>query len=167
MEQQICPACKHEHIIGEAICRICKFPFNGTEKEKSIHIGRFISKKGVIEDSKNSLDKSRNWLFFVAALNILGIIINHKLVFYNIIVAAVTLAIPLIIITSALLLKKSPIVFLSIPLVLMLIVYTLELILEPSSWYRGIILKVFIIGLLCYSIYNYIVSKRFKKQYNQ
>ena len=167
MEIQFCPACKNEHVIGEANCRICGFPFNGSEKEKSIHIGRFIGKKGVIQDSENSLDKSRNLLFFVALLNIMGIVIDYELVFQNAIVAIVSCFIPSVIIISALLIKKSPLVFLGIPFVLMLLVYCSEIILNPTGWYRGIVFKLIVLGLLSYSIYNYIASNNFKKRYNQ
>lgn len=167
MEIQFCPACKNEHVIGEANCRICSFPFNGSEKEKSIHIGRFIGKKGIIQDSENTLDKSRNLLFFVALLNIIGIVIDYELVFQNIVVTILSFFIPTVIIVSALLIKKSPIVFLGIPLVLMLLIYSSEIILNPTEWYRGILFKLVVLGLLGYSIYNYIASNKFKKRYNQ
>jgi len=167
MEQVFCPACKNEHIISEDLCRICQFPFNDTQKEKSIHIGRFIGEKGIIQDSNDNLDKSRNLLFLVAMLNIVSIVINYKLIFQNVLVAIITLSIPAIIIVSALLIKKSPIVFLSIPLLLMLTIYLIEYILNPYSLLRGIVLKVFVVGLLGYSIYNYIISQNFKKRYNQ
>ncbi|MFD1061877.1 hypothetical protein ACFQ1Q_01365 [Winogradskyella litorisediminis] len=167
MEAQFCPACKNEHIIGNANCMICDFPFEGSDKEKSIHIGKFIGKKGIIQDSENSLDKSRNVLFFVAILNIVGIAINYEVVFQNIIVAIISFLIPTIIIASALLIKKAPLVFLGIPLFLMLFVYGIEIVLNPTEWYRGIMLKLFVLGLLSYSMYIYIASNKFKKRYNQ
>lgn len=40
-----CPACKAEQIENVEFCKNCKFPFNGTDKEVAIHIGKFIKKK--------------------------------------------------------------------------------------------------------------------------
>ncbi|MBT8327480.1 MAG: hypothetical protein KJP21_07135 [Bacteroidia bacterium] len=167
MEAFVCPACKNEHPKDENICRICDFPFNGTEKEKSIHIGKFIGKKGIIQDAEANLDKSRNLLFFVAILNFVGIAINYEAVFQNIIAIIISFGIPIIIIFCAFLIKKSPLIFLGIPLALMFLVYSIEIFIDPNEWLRGIFFKLIVLGILGYGIYNYIASENFKKQYNQ
>ncbi len=75
MENNNCPACKTEFSERVEFCSKCEFPFNGTEKEKAIHIGRFIGKKGVIADSSIYIKKSQNILYFIAGLNIFSLIL--------------------------------------------------------------------------------------------
>ena len=55
-----CPACKKENPKIAIFCETCNYPFEGTEKEKAIHIGRFVTKKGVTVDSEIQINRSRS-----------------------------------------------------------------------------------------------------------
>ena len=71
-----CPACKNVNETDIDSCVRCEFPFNGSDKEKSIHIGKFIGQKGIITDSEDSLTKSQNFLYLAAAFYLVGVIVN-------------------------------------------------------------------------------------------
>ncbi|WP_406683555.1 hypothetical protein N1F78_12810 [Seonamhaeicola sp. MEBiC1930] len=166
MESKICPACKNENLSRADNCQICEFPFTGSEKEKSLHIGKFISDKGIIIDSEDSLNKSRNLLFLAAGFYILGAIINYSLLLNNLFALVFNVVVILIIVVSGVLLKKSPLIFLSIPLILLITIYAINYLADPNTLINGIIFKMIILGSLGYSIYNYLASKKFKKKYN-
>ena len=68
-----CPACKKENPKIAIFCETCNYPFEGTEKEKAIHIGRFVTKKGVTVDSEIQINRSRSILFIIAIINGLAI----------------------------------------------------------------------------------------------
>ena len=162
----MCPACKNESLPDSSVCEKCEFPFNGTEKEKSIHIGRFIGKRGVIFDSEDSLTKSQNLLYFAAGFYILGVIINFSFLLNNIFALLFNVIVIIVIAGSGILLKKAPLLFLIIPLAVLLTLYTINFIIDPNTLFNGIIFKFLILGSLFYSIYNYISSEKFKKKYN-
>jgi len=166
MESKICPACKNDNLVKADYCQFCRFPFNGSEKEKSIHIGKFISDKGIVVDSEDSLYKSRNLLFLAAGFYALGVIINYKILINNILVLIINLAVITIIVVCAVFLRKAPLLFLIIPLILLLTIYLLQYLVDPNSIMRGILYKMIILGSLGYSIYNYLASQKFKKKYN-
>ncbi len=166
MESNVCPACKNDNDSNINLCVKCEFPFNGTEKEKSIHIGRFIGKKGIIFDAEDSLTKSQNLLYLAAGFYILGLIVNFSILLNHLIALVFNIVVIIVIALSGFLLKKSPLLFLIIPLTVLLMVYFLNYLVDPNSILRGILFKFLILGSLIFSIYNYLVSEKFKKKYN-
>ncbi|OEK07685.1 hypothetical protein A8C32_17045 [Flavivirga aquatica] len=166
MDLKYCPACKNDNNSKVDFCIKCDFPLTGTEKDKSIRIGKFIGKKGIIFDADNSLEKSRKLLYYAAAFFILGIIINFSSLTNNILALGFNISIAMVILTCGILIKKAPLVFLLIPLILLLSIYGLNYMYDPTSLPRGIFFKLLIIGSLIYSIYNYLASEKFKKKYN-
>jgi len=166
MEDLICPACKTKIYIQDEFCDICAFPIHGTEKEKAIHIGRFINKKGVVEDSSNALSNVQKILFAISGLYLISFLIIYSkpdshwldLLIYGILVGVFLL--------SAIVLKKSPLFFTVFPLIVLLFFYTLLGLIDSSTIYKGIALKIFIISSLLYSIFLTIKANKFKKKYN-
>mgnify|MGYP000209295204 CR=1 FL=1 len=161
-----CPACKNELQDDLDFCDVCDFPFKGSEKEKGIHIGRFINKKGVVFDADESLNKSQYLIYIVVALFVLGMVINFQSLILNPFILGFNLAICLVLVASAILIKKSPLLFTTIPLVILLLLYIGNYIIDPRSLVNGILFKLIIIGSLIYSIYMHVSSNRFKKKYN-
>jgi len=165
MEKTICPACKKEHIEQLDICNNCSFPFNGTEKEKAIHIGRFINKKGVLTDSSDSIKKSQLILFAIAGFNALFLIaglFNGNLLPIDIILNTI---VTLTFLLCGFFIYKKPVLLTVIPLILIIGINILNYFIEPSSIFRGIIIKLIIIGSLIYSIYLIKSAENFKKEY--
>lgn len=166
-ENKICPACKNENENIRVECAFCKFPFEGTEKEKAIHIGQFINKKGVLTDTDNAILRSQQILFAIAGVNTIFLII---LFINNANISATAFVLPIFIIvlflTCALLIKKNPLIFITIPLAILLILYFINYLYDPSSLLRGAFLKIIIVGSLIYSLYSIISSNKFKQHHN-
>ncbi|MEZ4808844.1 MAG: hypothetical protein R2819_00675 [Allomuricauda sp.] len=165
MEKLICPSCKKEYLEKIDTCSNCNFPFNGTEKEKAIHIGQFINKKGVLFDSADSIGKSQKILYAITLFNVVAITVR---IFMNGLYWPELLQngiITLILFLCAFFLKRNPILLTLIPLVLLIGVYTLNSLIDPNTLLRGIFIKLIIIGSLCYSIYLIKSADRFKRKY--
>ena len=165
MEKLKCPSCKREYMEKIDTCKNCNFPFNGTEKEKAIHIGQFINKKGVLFDSVDSIGKSQKILYAITALNLIALIIRFSLngiILDDLIQNGI---ITLIFLFCGIYLKKNPILLTIIPLVLLIGVYTLNYIIDPMSLLRGILFKLIIIGSLVYSVYLIKSAEKFSKKY--
>jgi len=166
MSAKICPACKNYNNEEIRLCEKCEFPFFGTEKEKSIHIGRFINKRGVIFDANDSIRKSQNILLLVIGLNILGLIINFDFLINNKVILFLDILIIISFGVCAFMLKKAPVLFTVIPLVIILTLYTVNFIVDPRSILNGILMKLIIVGTLVYSVFLHVKSKKFKEKYN-
>ncbi len=161
----ICPACKTEIEKEIEICTNCEFPFNGTEKQRGIHIGRFINQKGIVNDSDNSIIKSQKILIGIATINLVILLLQFskgKLEIADIIFNGV---LTLIILLCGIFIKKKPITFTFIPLILIIAINILNYILDPKSLLNGVFFKIFIIGSLVYSIYLVRESEKFKKKF--
>lgn len=164
---KICPACKNENENIRVECAFCKYPFEGTEKEKAIHIGQFINKKSVLTDTDNAILRSQQILFAIAGINTIFLIILF-LNSTNIPASSFVLPVFIIILflTCAFLIKKNPLVFIAIPLAVLLTLYGVNYLYDPSSLLRGLLLKIIIVGSLIYSLYLIVSSNKFKKSHN-
>ncbi|RDK84857.1 hypothetical protein [Marinirhabdus gelatinilytica] len=165
METLTCPACKIKVYENPDFCDNCKYPFIGSEKEKSIHIGKFISKKGVVQDSSNALGNVQKILFFLGGLNILTVIIMYSSTNSHWLDLALNGFLALVFIFCAIFLKKAPLLFTILPLATLLGVYTLNAVIDPMSLVNGIIIKVLIVGSLIYSMYLSLKARKFQKLY--
>ena len=114
-----CPNCK-EDISQIAInCENCNFPVSGTEKEKSIFIGRQIANKSKIETAKESQGKVQKILYVIGAFQLfnayrvyaISLDFNSAL-FYIILGSILGL--------FGFLSSKKPLIFLSLALLIML-----------------------------------------------
>nr|WP_299174024.1 hypothetical protein [uncultured Allomuricauda sp.] len=165
METTFCPACKNESKSSDGFCKFCTFPFAGTEKEKAIHIGKFIHKKEIIVDSSDSISKSKKILYFISGANFIFLVIS--LFFGSSLSIDFTLSffITLMLFLCGLFIEKNPMVFTIIPLCITLGIMILNTIIDPSSFFDGILIKFFIIGSLVYSIVLIQGAKAFKNKY--
>lgn len=165
MENPTCPCCKIAILESTLICSNCQFPFNGTEKEKSIHIGRFISSKGVLTDSDDSISKSQKILSVITALNTIFLIIGITKGNYMILDIILNGFITLIFLLCAIFIKKMPLVLTCIPLFLVISINILNYFIDPISILSGIAMKLVIIISLGYSVYLIVQAKKFQKQF--
>ena len=160
-----CPACKNENPRIAIFCETCNYPFEGNEKEKAIHIGRFVTRKGVTIDSEIQINRSRSILFIIGIINGLAIamgIVNS--VDYSIADHVFNIIITSVFILCAITIKKKPFVKILIPL--LLLVNLLNFILDPNTLLQGIVLKVIYIGSLSYSLYLIKSTENFHKKYH-
>lgn len=166
MESSNCPACSQESSTILEYCSNCNFPYNGTENERSAHIGRFISEKNILSESETSVKKSRNILYIIAGLNFLMFFIAIFSNEYLLVDAIVNLVIAAIFASFAFFIHKSPVIFTVIPLVFITMIYLIDATYDPSSMARGMIFKLFILGSLGYGAYKCYKAEKFKKKYN-
>lgn len=160
-----CPACKAEQIENVEFCKNCKFPFNGTDKEVAIHIGKFIKKKGIIFDSGDSIERSQQILIGIVCINLLFIIIEYFTIASTFSDIITNLIITAIIAFCGYRIKKNPILYTLVPLIILLFVYTFNFIFNPILFRTGIVFVLAIIGGLCYSIYLIKSAKKFKNKF--
>tara|TARA_R110000868_G_scaffold354220_2_gene615533 strand:+ start:68 stop:574 length:507 start_codon:yes stop_codon:yes gene_type:complete len=166
MENIVCPACKKENKEQLETCNNCNFPFNGTEQEKGVHIGRFINKKSVITDSEGAIKKSQFILYAIAAYNAIFLIIGLFGSQLNVFDLLLNFVVVGIFVLCAFFIQKKPLLLTLIPLILILGINMLNYFIEPSSVFRGIVFKLIIIGSLIYSIYLIKGAADFKKEFD-
>lgn len=162
MENKNCPCCKNDAQIEAEYCSFCKFPYNGSELDKSKHIGLFISQKGILETSDDSISKSKNILFTISAINILALFIN-KLDAFGLIISIFS---TVMILLCAIFFEKNPKILTIIPLSILLFFYLINFLFDPNTLLQGIIIKIFIIGGLSYNLYTIIEAEKFKQKNN-
>lgn len=148
----ICPSCKSTCFELDEKCEICNFPLKGNEKEKAVFIGQKYAKKQKADDGVKAINKNRNLLFAIGGFNI---VISPILFLMNRIQIGdgiLNLIVGLIFIGLGLLAKIQPLVSFILALLLLLGLYLLNYLVDPSTIFNGIILKLIIIGSLIYAI---------------
>ncbi len=160
-----CPNCNEDVSQIEIVCSNCNFPLAGTEKEKSIFIGKQIANKAKIGDAKESQQKAQRILYFIGAFQLYHAFIAYRrfgsiedVVFY--IILGVLLAV------FGYFSSKKPILFLSIALAIILCYYLLLFLINPELVFRGGVWKVVIIGFLGYGIWHALEAQKLKKENN-
>lgn len=166
MENKTCPACSNKNEFKVSICNTCEFPFEGSQKEKSIHIGKFISDKGIIVDSDDFLIRSQQLVGFAAAIYLLRALINFSFLLSSPIDLFLNVFVIAVLVISALFIKRAPLIFLFIPTFILTTIYLIEYLIDVNIFISGIIFKLVIFGCLIYSIYINLQSNKFKKKFN-
>lgn len=165
MESIKCPSCKTIFIENKETCSKCNFPFNGTEQEKSIHIGQFILKKGVVIDASDYLKKTQNILYSLAGLSVIGLILFILPVNHYTIDIVFNVSIIIVLIFCGFFIKKNPILLTVLPLFLVIGVSLLNYLANPIILLQDALLKILIIGSLIYSINLQLKASKFKEKY--
>ncbi|MEW4922180.1 hypothetical protein [Algibacter sp. 2305UL17-15] len=160
-----CPNCKEEVSQVEIDCENCGFPLSGTDKEKSIFIGRQISNKAKIGDAKESQAKAKKILYVIGALQLANAFLVYgqtksfdDAIFYF--VLAVLFGV------FAYLSPKKPILFLSLALALLLGYYAFLYFIDPELIFRGILWKIVFVSFLVYGIWNANEERELKKKHS-
>ena len=159
-----CPNCKEDISQVEIDCEHCGFPLSGTDKEKSIFIGKQISNKSKIGDAKKSQVKAQRILYIIGGFQI----INGVLVYLNtrnITDVVFYIILGLLLGVFGYFSSKKPILFLSLALILILSYYGLLYIIDPEFILRGILWKIVIIAFLVYGIWNSMEAQKLKKEH--
>ena len=162
---QQCPSCKRTITVDSTLCTNCNYPFKGTDKEKAVHIASFISKKNVVIDAETALKNSKKILFFVAAMFVFSFLLSWISGSFNLLLAIFYGFLFSIFVLCAVFLRKNPVLFSAIPLVVLLSLYSFEYFLDTNTFFSGIFIKVLLIGSLIYGIYLNKKAVRFKKRF--
>ena len=166
MENNQCPCCKKDTPKSYDLCAHCKFPFSGSEKEKSVHIGKFISDKNIIEKSEDTIQNSKKILYYIVAANIFAMVFSVFKNQHDIFSIILTSCITVIFLICAIFLNKNPKIFTIIPLVMLLLIYTINFLFDSRTFFQGIIFKTIFVLALCYNLYTLNLANKFKKENN-
>lgn len=161
-----CPACNKEYTEIIDTCSVCAFPFDGTEKERSIHIGKFISTKGVLIDSDTTIKKIQHLFYFIGGFNLMLFVMHSLMGIVFIVNSILDFLFFIVFMICGIFIRKNPLVFTIIPLLFMIGMNTLYYLIDPELVLNGIIYKIIIVGCLLYSIYVVLKAQDFKRKYN-
>lgn len=157
-----CPACKNENSEIAIYCELCQYPFEGTDKEKAIHIGRFVSKKGVKYDKDDSFIRSQKIIGFIAVTNLLFLGATYKFLPNGWIISQLIIA--AIFLFCAFTIRKHSFIKVLIPLIIILLPTILLLIISPSDFIVNIAVNMIYIAALIYSL---VLVKSYEKFVNK
>ena len=134
-------------------CKICDFPLMKSEKEQAAFIARQIREESNIRDSIQKMKYPRYILFILSGLNF--ILPFTPLYPSGDLVTIVTgLVFGAFFLGFGILSFRYPQVALLIPLIVMVLLYTIEVIIEPTSIFNGFVWRVVIIGGLSFGFYR-------------
>lgn len=159
----ICPTCKTVYEIQPERCPKCGFPFSGTEKEKSIFIGQQILKKGKVTDTRDRIKRARIILWVIGGINILFPMIfpdnypTDLVIIFNIIIGFVFIG-------FGFLTYNKPLISILIPLIILVLFYISNAIIDPSTIVKGLLWKVLILTGLIYGLVSIIEADKIKKE---
>jgi len=155
-----CPNCTAVFSTPINNCAACGYPFSGTDREKSSFIAQQIMKKGDIDDARESLKTAKRTLFIIGTINIVIVLFMGGSSFY----VGLSLFIGAIFILFGFMVKKSPLVFLVIPLLLLLMFYMGDAIADPLTIFNGLVLKIAYVSSLTYAIVRIVRADKLKKE---
>jgi len=143
--------CKNCNAIFEAephTCTSCGFPLGGTDRERSAFIADKIIKKGHIEDAEKSLKQARAILFAIGGITIALTFFRTQSFF----TASLSVFLGMVFIIFGITAKKRPFLSLIVPLILLLLFYLVDAIIDPSSLVQGFLWKIIYVTVLTHSV---------------
>ena len=155
---KVCPSCGTNYQELPDKCEYCKYPFSGSDTEKSMFVAHKIMNAGRIDKTQSSLKRSRIILFVVAAVYLMFGLLS----FPDMLELIANLFLGFIFLIFAIIIKKAPLVSVIVPLTLVIGFNILSFLIHPALIFSGLLWKVLIIGSLSYSLYGIILSEKIK-----
>ena len=157
----VCPTCKSNYEAKPETCPKCGFPFSGTDKEKSVFIGQQILKKGKIKDTTGFIKVAQIILWIVGGMNLL---IAPLFFTGNPIVVISSVIIGVLFVGFGVLAYQRPFISILIPLIILLVNYTIEGIMNTDILAKGIILKFLFVAGLVFALIRILEAEHMKKE---
>ena len=149
-----CPACKKSYEVKPNNCAKCSFPFEGSDKEKSVFLGKLIMQKSVIADEKRRIKIARVILWIIGVMNIAATVIMSGKVTY----------VGILFIVAGFLTYKLPLIATLIPFIVLIVTEIALALINPSNLLNGLLLKmVYYVGL-SYALAGIIKAQRIKNK---
>ncbi len=158
-----CPVCKTNYDNEPEKCLKCEYPFNGTEKEKSIFIGQQIFKKETISEAKAHIKKARIILWVIGGLFLL----MSGFLAYNGMPSASFLGgliLGGIFLGFGFLSYKFPFISILLPFIILFLFYVTMAIIDISTLLQGLIWKIIFMTGLGYALFSMIQAEKIKKE---
>ncbi|SER19211.1 hypothetical protein [Pedobacter rhizosphaerae] len=165
----LCNCCARPFNFNDIFCNSCGYPLNGTEQEQKNHISNRAIKEIDLVEFKQSIEKARTSLYWIAAIIGLSAIFeavtaeSEEILFASLVVNVILIGAFL---AFAVIGKTKPTTALIAGLSVYVIIILLNAILEPSTLVRGIIFKVIIIGYLVKGLKAVLEADKLKKELN-
>lgn len=156
----ICPNCSSTFDHDLSNCSKCGYPFSGTESERASFIAQQVIKVGDIDDAKKSVKNAKTILFVIGIINIASAFFLGK----DIVSIGFGIIIGIIFIVFGFLVDKNPFRYLIIPLILLLMFYLIDAVIEPMSLVRGILWKIMYVTALVYGIVRVKRAEKIKSE---
>lgn len=132
-----------EHFCGE-----CGFPQHGTEDEKSTFHRRILRKKEVVKDAQKRVKNVQILLYILAGINVVvGSIYTFGADESLFVDGLASLVTGLVFIGCAVWVNKQPLTGILAAFVFWIVLQLLTAVLLPESIFRGILIKIIIIGV--------------------
>ncbi len=148
-----CSQCSAALNNNQKFCVSCGFPEKGTEREKSMYHAKIVMDKRLTHDSKKRIKSARNSLFVVSGISLVtGLYYYFVLDDLASLIASGILA--LVYLFLGYWSQQKPLVALLLGLMVFLLVIVLNGILDPSTLYKGILIRLFIIVFLVKGIHS-------------
>lgn len=164
MEPITCPNCKTIYETETTTCEKCGYPFNASEKEKSIFISEQIMKKSTVSDAKDSIKTARKILWIIAAVNFIVPFALYLQNYYFTLYLIIGIVTGLLFIGFGFLTYKEPLAAIIIPLSLLLISYIIQGIINMEMLFQGFVVKAFYLVGLVYGLIGIIQAEKTKKE---
>lgn len=147
-----CPSCKSPVFEPDVKCEVCAFPLKGTEKEKAVFIGKKYANKQKKADARQAINRNKAMLFILGGFNIVVPFFKFILARGNFFDLIWGFIVGGFFIGLGFLAKVQPLVSFILALSFLLFGYLVEFLINPSSIFNGLIIKIVIIGVLVYGI---------------
>lgn len=145
---QDCRYCKHATVAaGETFCSACGYPQGGTQEQQDAFAYKKARSSFAQQVEVEKVTKARNTLYWVAGLNMIPYLISGGMA-----IMLVGLVISGIYLGLALWSKSRPFPALLTALILFIALNLLDVVVDPMSIFRGIILKVIVLSALIYAL---------------
>ncbi len=153
IEQDHCSKCDTILLENNKFCSNCGFPERGTEKEKAIFIANAVMKKNGHLDVDEKINSGKKTLLILAALCVVFGFISYG-VNNDISVLVSNLILAVIYAGLAWLATTKPFAALLSALLLYIMIHILNAIVDVTTIYQGLLVKVLVITYLSKGVYS-------------
>jgi len=142
-----CSQCEAQINPNQVFCSICGFPEQGSDSEKSKFHANRVMKKRKVDDANKRIKSARNGLFVVSALSFVGGLF-YFFAYDDMGALVVSAILSLIYLGLGYWAQEKPLVALVLGLTVYITTIALSSIIDPSTLFKGIIIKMVIIYYL-------------------
>jgi len=163
-----CVACNTTHFSGEAVCNFCGYPLKGTEQEQRSRLARRARYAVGLEEKMKRIKQSTYILYGVAALAALYGIMQYASTNEQerVWVLIINLGLSATYIGLGFLSRNKPRAALIIGFSVFILINLLNLLTEPTTLTRGLMIKVVIALALVKGMKAVIEAQKIRKEFN-
>lgn len=168
-EELTCTNCGSKVEEGNTFCSNCGFPARGTDEEKNKFLHRIKLKKDVVKDAEKKIKSVKTMLYILAGLNVvIGLFfVFGSNAYLNFADGIGFLIAGLVFIGCAIWVNKQPLMGVLAAFGFYLFIQVLGAIVDPTTIFKGIILKIIIIGVFIKGVNSARDAKKYKEQLSE